>query len=74
MGTNVRPAAAQIRARPHRTREELLAEVERIGHELVERARAVPASPHPRLAILQLAAELHVAGHLESEVRALAAR
>jgi len=57
-------------ARHHvRTKEEVVEEAERIGHELIERARAVHTCPHPALALEQLRAELHRAGHLELDVK-----
>jgi hypothetical protein len=57
---------------PHqRTREEALAEAERIGHELIERARAAHASMHPHLALEQLEAELELAAHLALDVKRL---
>jgi len=59
---------------PHqRTREQAAAEAERLGHELVERARAVleHSAPHPRLALEQLEAELELAAHLAHDVKRL---
>lgn len=57
----------------HRTREDVLAEATRVGHEIMDRARAAlhHDSPHPVLALEQLRAELELAGHLAAEVRAL---
>lgn len=62
---------------PHqRTREQAAAEAERLGHELVERARAIRehSSPHPYLALDQLGAELEQAAHLASDVKRLLKR
>jgi hypothetical protein len=56
-----------------RTRDEVLTEAERLGHELITRARAVKTSPHPHLALEQLEAELQVAAHVAADVKRLAA-
>ena len=57
---------------PHdRTREEVIAEAQRIGHEIIERARAAHDSPHPILALEQLEAELELAAHLGADVKRL---
>jgi hypothetical protein len=57
----------------HRTRDQVIAEAERLGHELIERARALHdhTSPHPRLALEQLEAELELAAHLAIDVKNL---
>ena len=56
-----------------RSRDEVLAEVDRLGHELISRARAVKTSPHPHLALEQLEAELELASHVAADVRRLVA-
>jgi hypothetical protein len=68
MGTSAATAARSY----YRTKEELIEEAERIGREIIERARAARTSPHGRLALDQLAAELHCAGHLEADAKRLA--
>jgi hypothetical protein len=57
----------------HRTKEQAAAEAEQLGHELIERARAIRehCSPHPHLALEQLEAELERAAHLAADVKLL---
>jgi hypothetical protein len=66
------PTKTSGRLKTQRTRDEILAEADRIGHELISRAKAVKTSPHPHLALEQLEAELEQAGHLAPDVKRIA--
>ena len=65
-------APSDSRRAPHvKTKAEVIQEAVRLGHELGVRAQAVQTSPHPVLALEQLAAELDFACHLVRDVRRL---
>ncbi len=54
-----------------RSKPEVIAEAIRVAHDIEVRARAVESSPHPKLALEQLEAELDFACHLARDVRRL---